>query len=165
MPQPRPFIQTAAQVLARYLRRGFTPEQARERVERESGELTPGQYQSAIRYAQRLEVIRQAAENADPRAPLRSVLGEYRPPGAEVDVPVLVRVFKTQQDLLEGTPSKYQTIYVRARWSDTIADVQDRAMERFTLDPSDLGEVAGFSFGFASGFLFTGGYGAAANQP
>jgi hypothetical protein len=38
-------------------------------------------------------------------------------------------------------------------------------MERFTLDPSDLGEVAGFSFGFASGFLFTGGYGATANQP
>jgi hypothetical protein len=164
MAQPRPSIQTAAQVLARYLRRGFTPAEARARVERESGELTPGQYQSAIRYAQRLEIIRQSAEEPTHET-LRSVLGTYRPPGAEVDVPVLVLVFKTQQDAGRHRPSKYQTIYVRAQWSDTIADVQDRAMERFTLDPSTLREPAGLEFGFASGFLFTGGYGATANQP
>jgi hypothetical protein len=165
MAQPRPLIQTAAQVLARYLRHGYTPEQARARVERESGELTPGQYQSAIRYAQRLEVIRQAALNLEPNEPLRTALGEYRPPGAEVDVPILILVYQTQAEAAAKQATRAGTIYVRARWGETVAQVQARALEIFKSKSNKYDEPAAYGFSFASGFLFTGGYGATANQP
>jgi hypothetical protein len=165
MAQPRPLIQTAAQVLARYLRHGYTPEQARTRVERESGELTPGQYQSAIRYAQRLEVIRQAALNLEPNETLRAALGGSRPPGAEVDVPVLVLVYMTKPDPDNPQADRAGTVYVRARWDDTIESVRQRALEDFLSRGDKYPEAYDYGYSFPSGFLFTGGRGNTASQP
>lgn len=165
MAQPRPAIQTAAQELARLLRNNYTPAQALAEHARRHGELTPGEQRQALRWAQRLEVVRRAAENADPQAPLRDILGTYRPPGPEVDVPVVILIYQTKAEADANKPTRYRTVYERARWGETLQAVFDRAMTTFLEQEAEYGEPYRYRQGFASGFLFTGGYGATANQP